>query len=218
MSRALNAAQKDVEKNEADVAKWETRVSQEQATLTALEATLGEALLDDETAADRLPAQIDAASSRIRATRRAVAVAHQRLTAARQKALRVEADDEDDIAATHQKNADQIRGKVDQLLQQIEQIDGVRYLDPEDVAADHYRVGAGEQYTVQLSRSGLAYDAAHLHRSRAAVLRYTAEHGRVPTFTHELALGHGVAHGTPVGAELIPASAAAFARLSTTQG
>lgn len=72
MSRALNTANRDVEKRQADATKWAQRADQEQQQLRALEVTLGDALVDDESAADRLPAQIDALASRLRATHRAV--------------------------------------------------------------------------------------------------------------------------------------------------
>jgi len=127
MSRALDNARKAVEKAAADVAKWEGKAFEATSQKAALESSAGDALLDDPTAEDRIGRDIDRLASQIRTSNTAAETARRRLADARTAALLAEADDEDAAAKAAAKELEKHMARVNDLLKQLETLDGVPY-------------------------------------------------------------------------------------------
>lgn len=142
-------------------------------------------------------------TSRAFPVRQAVELARERVLAARRAVLVAEAGEQDRIAASTEENKAALRVKIDALLGQIETLDGVRYeppSEPESGAVGSRSLSWTIPRTVQLDNE------AALHRHRASVLRYVAQHDVLPVFVQELDVPAG-SYGSAVPADLVVASA-----------
>ncbi|PTU55372.1 hypothetical protein DBB34_14545 [Sphaerisporangium cinnabarinum] len=127
MSRALDNARKAVEKAAADVARWDGKAFEATSQKAALESSAGDALLDDPTAEDRIGRDLDRLTSQIRTSNTAAETARRRLANARTAALLAEADDEDAAAKIAAKELEKHTARVNELVKQLEELDGVHY-------------------------------------------------------------------------------------------
>lgn len=199
MSRALERARGEVTKARRDVDRWTQAL--DEAIRGAAEAEAAEPA--DPGDLERVAAAAAKAQARVGAARRAHAAAVTRLHAARPTALLAEAADEEAAASRAEGEARQIEAKVSDLLDRLEEVDGVRYLEPtEELSGVRERVRQGETVVVPPpSKRADLHAKAIEHRMRAAVLRFTARHGRLPGANIELdyqqpgSLASGQVHG-----------------------
>lgn len=129
------------------------------------------------------------------------------LAAARQAVLLAQAEDEDSAAGAAHRAHDAHSRKVALLREQLEALDGVAYRPRQE------RLEANDVVVVQrVSRSAQLYAVVMLHETRAAVLRYTTEHGRVPALGLDLrgAVSFHVAADALTG-DQVPDAARAYA-------
>lgn len=181
MSRALDKALAEAKRAEADVAKWVGKVEAQRAALAQMEAAAGSALLDDPAAEARLPRELDAAASQLRAFERAATTAETRHREALRVVLLVEADEEDAAAATLEREAAKVAAAVDEVQRRLEELDGTSW--------ERFERHAGVAYSneslarvVATPRAEQLESQARAHRLRAGVARHVHTHGRVPTF------------------------------------
>lgn len=213
MSRTVASATKAVEKALGDLQKWQTKVRDAADQKLALEAGLGDALLDDPEAEERTGSELERLGIRVRSGLVAVETAEARLEAARRDVLEAEAAVEEGAAAAALKDHAKHESKVDALLRQLEELDGVSYEAVTIDSAYELRGNAGSvgpgEWAVR--RLDAVHAASVEHSIRAAVLHFVAERGVLPVFTHDLPTrGPGWGHGFPLSAEQIPEAARAF--------
>jgi hypothetical protein len=183
VSRATEHARKTVEKATADLEKWQGKVFDATAQHAGLQATAGDALLDDPDAEERIDRELVRLQSQARTAATAVSTAQERLAGARRQVLQAEAEEEDAAGAAAEKELTKHQAKVDALLKQLEELDGVVY-DPR--TPDTVRWDGGAPLVLPTQRSETLRRLLLHHRQRAAVLRFVHVHGTVPTVSHEL--------------------------------
>lgn len=208
MSRALTKALSAVEEAERNRDRWV-------AALATAEAEAAMALdfeVSDPSELEAAGEQAARAAAKAAAARRALGVAEQRLQEAREAALLAEAADEDAAAAALEKEHRSLQSRVDALLKQLEDLNGVRY-DLPDGEAIYRRVEMGERVVVHEPRTHRLAVEARSHRVRASVLRATARTRRVPMFFHELDERFGFWASSLISAEDKPESALVYAAL-----
>lgn len=203
MSRAADKALAEVTRAAEELVRWATAVREAE-----------EAAADAEAAVVTDPSELDAvgdtavrATARAAAARRGYAQAAVRLADARRRALLAEADDEEDAARRAQRAYDDHARKVATLREQLEALDGVAYWPPAERLE-----GNAVALVLRVSRSSALYAVVMLHETRAAVLRYTTEHGRVPALGLDLrgAVSFHVAADALTG-DQVPDAARAYA-------
>lgn len=177
MSRATDKALAEVGRTAEELVRW-----------TAAVASAEEAAADAEAAVVSDPSELDAAgdaavraTARAAAARRGYAQATVRLADARRRALLAEASDEEDAARAARRTYTAHTRKVTALREQLEELDGVAYGPRQE------RLEATDVAVVQrVSKGSLLFAVVRFHETRAAVLRYTVEHGRVPVLASDL--------------------------------
>jgi hypothetical protein len=168
----------------ATVERWEAEQVTKQAELDELEARIGEEVLADETAADRLSASMQQLRDRIRIAVSAAAAARPKVVEAKRAVVLTEAEEWDATARRHRKALAAHEAATGSLLAQLRELDGVDYAAAQGLSKTH-----------RLSRDA---DRAELH---AWTLREIAE-GRDPSA--ELATRRGLVddlvYGQPASA------------------
>lgn len=171
MSRATDKALVEVGRAAEELVRWTAAVEEAEAAAAEAEAVV----VADPSELDAVGDAAARAAARAAAARRGYAQAAARLADARRRALLAEAADEEDATRAAGRAYDSHRRKVDGLREQLEALDGVTY------APRQVRLEAGDVSVEQrVSKSSRLFAAVMLHETRAAVLRYTVEHGRVP--------------------------------------
>lgn len=167
-------AQAAVTKAEGVVSEWEAKAAGARAEAARLDAESGAAILEDESAAERITLNIQAHERRARAFDGAAAEARQKLHQAQREALEVEAREEEKLAATDRKNAASHAAKVADLKRQIEDLDECAWDRASAVDAI-----TGRPSGQQIGKAGGLEYTAHRHETRAAVIRYFLVKGEV---------------------------------------
>lgn len=205
MSRTTEKARAAVTAAEADHARWATTLADAEASAAAAQEAVAETPDD----LDRIGAAAALAHAKASAARRALVKAVVRLADARRGVLVAEADDEAEMAKSTRKAADAHTRKVNALLTQLQELDGVPY------GPEHHEEGRGldSKYTgrrvEQVSRRVVLWSQVRLHDVRAAVLRYVAENDAMPYAGRDLPSGvvPYPFNQEPLTGEQIPAAA-----------
>lgn len=199
MSRVLSRALAEVEAAQRDRDRWaRVVVESEQAAENAAAV--------DVTDPSELDAVGDAAvraAGKVGAAQRAFATAERRLADARRSALVAEASDEDEQAVAAQKGLAGHRSKLDALLRQLRDLDGVDY-EPKLIWTFDNKSVEPPTNSTRMTWT------VHVHRTRAAVLRYAVENGRAPSFGHEVGVGFDMGGHNLLGPDLMPETVSAF--------
>jgi hypothetical protein len=124
-AREVTAA--EVDAAQGLVAKWEAEEAAAASELEDLQGRAGDELLDDDTAAERLPGQMAGLRDRVVIARAAAGKARQRLEGARRAALEAEAVEWDAAADEAQRRLDEHRARVEGLLRQLDELDNAAY-------------------------------------------------------------------------------------------
>jgi len=217
MSRALEKARAEAARAAADVEKWVRAVTGAAGELAAAEATE----VTDPSQLDSVGDAAVRARGKVGAAQRALDTAETRRSVARRAVLLAEAADEDDEAARVERDVRAHESKVQNLLDQLRDLDGVPYdaVTAESTYSDRRRFGgSGDGQVFQARRLDLLVASARQHRVRAAVLRSTAATGGVPTFNHEVDYTFPDWHaGTPLTGDDVPDSARDYAASLTPE-
>lgn len=160
---------------------WDAKAAAMRAEADQLDASANAAILEDETAAERITAQVltlqRKANAFDQAARQARAKAH---TAARE-ILAVEADELDKEAAKHRKSADKLEAEVTALREKLEELDDCKYTRL--VEESNWDAVDGK-YRTRIYHNG---KAAGIRQgvlqltTQAQVIRYWLEHSQIPT-------------------------------------
>lgn len=209
MSRALSKAQTEATRAVADVDQWMGALAAAEAAQVSSEA-LDPASVED---LDAVAAAAAGASARVAAARRALQRAQARLADARRGVLVAEARDEDDVASQAERELQQHSSKLRAVLSQLQALEGVEFRPvTADSTWDERRFSAAGAVVYAVPRSEQLQRVVELHRTRAAVLRATAQGGAVPSFAAELDYRRpGVWAAEPLSGDLVPASALEYA-------
>lgn len=185
MGKSVDKAKARVAELEETVGTWTARAAEKSVQADELEATIGEAALDsaepDRTAAE-LTEQVLRLRTEARAATSTAEAAQRRLEEARRDVLRAEASEWREKAREQHKQADALEAKVARLLDELEQVEGIRYAPPETPL---YAFGGAERIgtSTALGRSGQLRLEARRAEGRAVALEAEAD-GRpvqVPT-------------------------------------
>lgn len=203
MSRATDKALGAATAAEQDHARWTTALTEAERAVAAADTAQAESPED----LDRVGQEAVRATARLGAARRALAMAGDRLLAARRAVLYAEANDEADAAKTARKECESHSRKLTALLDQLERLDGVRY----PLTSTHWDGRADSTRSV----GARLRHAAETHETREAVLRATADTGRVPHIAYDLAEGRPkfLMPSETLTGEQVPTSAREYAAL-----
>jgi hypothetical protein len=174
-SKSAEAAQNAVTKAEGVVNEWERKASEARSEAARLDAESGAAILEDESAAERITLNIQAQERKARAFDGAAAEARQKLRLAQKESLEVEAREEDRLAASDRKEAAAHSTKVQDLKRQLEALDECEW-----DRADAHDAITGRPSGQQTGKSGALDYSAHRHETRAGAIRYFLATGLIP--------------------------------------
>jgi len=124
MSRPQTPALKAVADAESVVTRWQNEVTQVEAEIEKLRASMGEAALEDEARADALPQQLRDLRDRLEVAQRAAAAAEPKLATARAAALEEAAREFDDDADRRRTILGKHDLKTARLLKELEEHEG----------------------------------------------------------------------------------------------
>lgn len=186
MSNSMTSPERDqalaaMENHRTTVARWAAEKATAEAELSDLQQRAGDEVLDDESAAQRLPRQMQALRDRIDIATRALAVAENRLHEASVAVLLAEAAQWDAEAAHRQAVLDDHDARRDGLLAKLQEFTGEYYTaarSSESSSVVHVVVGAPEGPNLTSTRAPLAEAVTTAERT-AFVLREVAA-GRDP--------------------------------------
>jgi len=166
------AALAEVDKHAETVGRWGARKLAAEQELESLKARAGAEVLADENAAGRLTKAMGQLRDEADIATRAVDAAQPLLDEARRAAVLAEADEWDAEATKRRRALERHVAKIDQLLEQLRELDGVEYglvnQEPEHVYAGtthELAVSVREQLEVEVDRAELT---AHVLREVAA--------------------------------------------------
>ncbi|MBT2538683.1 hypothetical protein [Arthrobacter sp. ISL-69] len=180
-SKSIESAQNAVTKAESVVSEWEAKAAAARAEAARLDAESGAAILEDESAAERVTLNIQAHERRARAFDGAAAEARQKLHKARKEALEAEAREEDKESATLHKQSEAHTAKVAVLQKQLEDLDDCPW-----ARASLTDSVTGRQYGEHMGRTGYLDAESERHAVRAAVIRTFIATGSVPNDYYDI--------------------------------
>ncbi len=169
----------DAREAQASADELEARATAEDDTAARVEAESVDALVNDPAAADDIGRRIDNHRRLARAYRTKAAQHTQRRDQIARDALALEAARLDQAADTAAREAAAHQARVDELLAQLEDLDGVSYqVAPVRTSggSEFYPTGKAEELAANVVRD----------RFRASVIRYVLEHGQVPEYASAL--------------------------------
>jgi hypothetical protein len=173
-SKSTETARNAVTKAEGVVEDWERKAADARAEAARMDAESGAAILEDESAAERITLNVQTLERKARAFDHAAGEARNKLHLAQREALEVEAREEDKLAATDRKNAAAHAIKVADLKRQLEELDECGWDRASDV--DPY---TGRPSGQAVGKAGGLEFSAHRHETRAAVIRYFLATGKI---------------------------------------
>ena len=141
--KAIRSAESEVTRLEGAVARWQGEAEAKRAELAELRASAGQRVFADETgtASRTLALEAQDLQFQIEGAEAAAVVAEQQLEEARDELALAVAVEKRDQAAKLTREADEHQAKVDALLNQLEALDGPRYV-PFEPSADDRRYAA----------------------------------------------------------------------------
>ncbi|MET3949699.1 hypothetical protein [Arthrobacter sp. UYEF36] len=161
------------------VAEWEAKAAAARAEAARLDAESGAAILEDESAAERITLNVQTWERKARAYDQAAEEARRKHVSAYREALEVEAREEDKQAAAAGKTAAALTAKVAALVGQLKELENV------DFAAVPVYVGStGKNYA--LPNSEILQATTRRHEVRAALIRYYIQTGTLTNDVHDL--------------------------------
>ncbi|ABK02748.1 hypothetical protein Arth_1354 [Arthrobacter sp. FB24] len=175
-SKTIEQAHAAVTKAGSVVVEWEEKASAARAEAIRLDTESGAAILEDESAAERITLNIQANERRARAFDQAAEEARRKHATAYREALEVEAREEEKQAASATKEATAHRAKVAALVNQLNELEDADYR-PTGVYVGTSGIN------LALPRSERLDKAAKEHHTRAALIRYFIKSG---TITHDI--------------------------------
>ncbi|MFW0773546.1 hypothetical protein ACLRGI_10295 [Paenarthrobacter nitroguajacolicus] len=180
-SKSPETAQAAVTKAEQTVAEWERKASDARADAARLDGESGAAILEDESAAERITLNVQTLERKARAYDQAAAEARRKLLAVQKEALEAEAREEHKEAAALRKKAEAHNAKVSALVGELEKLDDCKwdraqFTDSVTGSAYGRMVGLGERHGGEALR----------HETRAAVIGYFIATGKVPADFYDI--------------------------------
>lgn len=173
-SKSTEAAQTAVTKAEGVVAEWERKAADARAEAVRLDGESGAAILEDESAAERITLNVQTLERKARAFDQAAGEARKKLHAAQKEALEIEAREEDKLAADARKDAVAHAEKIADLKRKLEDLDECEW----DRA---YTTDVNGRPSGQSTgKAGNLDYSAHRHETRAAAIRYFLATGTIP--------------------------------------
>lgn len=180
-SKSPEAAQNAVTKAEGVVADWERKAADARAEAARLDAESGAAILEDESAAERITLNIQSWELKARAFDQAAGEARKKLHGAQKEALEAEAREEDKESAAILKKADAHEAKVAALMGELEKLDECPW-----VRGPLTDTVTGDTYGHHTGRSGGLRFQQERHAIRAAAIRYFVATGKAPNDFYEI--------------------------------
>jgi hypothetical protein len=180
-SKSPESAQNAVTKAEGVVAEWERKAADARAEAGRLDAESGAAILEDESAAERITLNIQTWERKARAYDQAAGEARSKLLAAQKGALEAEAHEEEKESAADRKKADAHEAKVLILVAELEKLDGsgwerASFIDPV----------TGQRGGQFIGLTGQLNSTSERHAIRAAAIRYFLATGKAPNDFYEI--------------------------------
>ncbi|GAA5227258.1 hypothetical protein [Paeniglutamicibacter antarcticus] len=172
IATSAERAQNNIIKAEATVTEWQAKAAAARAEANDLDANAGAAILEDESAAERVTLQVQSLERKARAYDQAATEAAGRLKTARLAALETAAEDETARADKARKQADAHEAKVNAMLAKLEEFDDAEW------ERRSYREGTAT--VSHVGKAGALRDEAFRGDVRTAVIRYFIANGKTP--------------------------------------
>lgn len=198
-TKPIETARKNRDQALADAAQWEAQAAAKRAEADQLDASANAAILADESAAERITAQVLTLQRKASAYDQAAREAHAKAAAAARDALSVEADELDKAATRKKQEAAKIDAEVDKLRAKLEEYDGCPYVRQVE-ESDWDAVDGRYRTTVRHHGKSFAskQDALHLN-TQAQVIRYWLDEGTLPASVGDLNDKFGATHNVLAG-------------------
>lgn len=165
---------------------WDAKAAAMRAEADQLDASANAAILEDETAAERITAQVLTLQRKANAFDQAARQARTKAHTAARDVLSTEADELDKEAAKHRKSADKVEAEVTALREKLEELDDCKYTRL--VEESNWDAVDGK-YRTRTYHHGKAHGIqrnAMLLTTQAQVIRYWLERGQLPSSLKEL--------------------------------
>lgn len=175
-SKTIEQAQAAISKAGSVVIDWQNKAAAARAEAVRLDNESGAAILEDESAAERITLNIQTQERKARAFDQAAEEARRKHATAYREALEVEAREEEKLAVSTGKEATAHAGKVAALVKDLNELEDADYRP-----AGVYIGASG--VNLALPRSERLNKAAREHQTRAALIRYFIKSG---TITHDI--------------------------------
>lgn len=180
-NKSTEAAQNAVTKAEGVVADWERKAADARAEAARMDAESGAAILEDESAAERITLNLQTLERKARAFDQAAGEARKKLLAAQKEALEAEAREEDKESAAILKKADAHDAKVAALVGELEKLDECPWVREPLTATV-----TGETYGHHAGLAGQLRFQYERHAIRAAAIRFFLATGQTPNDFYEI--------------------------------
>lgn len=198
-TKPIETARKNRDQALADAAQWEAQAAAKRAEADQLDAGANAAILADESAAERITAQVLTLQRKASAYDQAAREARAKAADAAREALRVEADELDKAATKKKQEAAKIDAEVDKLRAKLEEYDGCPYV--RQVEESDWDAVDG-RYRTTVRHHGKSFvskqEALHL-TTQAQVIRYWLDEGTLPTSLGDLNDKFGATHNVLAG-------------------
>lgn len=213
----LQKAEQALEAARATVTEWTDKAAAARAEAAELDANSGAAILADPTIADDISIKVDACNRRARAFDGAATEARSQLEAAGRALLEAHAEQYDREANKARKNREAHDAKIGALLDQLEELDGVPYMDGREV--ERVKRNDPNLYTGRtiMARS-VSDELAQAHtyaRNACAYIRFYLATGKHPINPIHLSMHGGFAGSLASLSDLVDGTPPVFAQLAT---
>ena len=172
----------DLAKAQKLVEKWQTKADTARAEAEQLDRDAGAAILDDPGAAERLTMKIAAKEREARAYFNAAAEARERVTGVYRKHLEAEQRELAKVARETDAAVERHEKKLDTLLDQLRELEGVEYEPGEGTTAGTVMMMGRPVEATHLPTSKQLENEAVEAAVRLHLVEMYLEHNRLPTF------------------------------------
>lgn len=193
-TKPIETALKARDTANTEAQEWDAKAAAMRAEADQLDASANAAILEDETAAERITAQVLTLQRKADAFDQAAREARAKAAASTRDALSVEADELDKEADKKRREASKIDAEVDKLRAKLEEYDECRYVrwveeKDWDSVEGRYRT----TITFRGKSFAIKREARHL-ALQAQVIRYWLSEGTLPTSLKDLNDKFGANH------------------------
>lgn len=197
LTKPIETARKNRDSALAEAEQWATKAATVRAEADSLDATANAAILEDESAAERITVQVTTLNRKASAYEQAARETRGKAESAGLDVLRIEADELDKAAAKVRQALDKHNAEVAKAKNALEEIAGHGFIPGENEPDGETTYVTGEARPSRSYRVGkaapLREQALHL-TTQAQVIRYWLEDRQLPRTLNDLNTKFGATH------------------------